>query len=197
MGREGATAVHFRQARFLVSATNPKGYPEHARIEVALAGRSNVGKSSLINALTGIRGLAHVGKRPGRTQTINFFALTDALCLVDLPGYGYAEVPERVRAAWGPMIEGYLSTRVQLRAVILLVDGRHGPTGDDLQMWKWLEHSGRERVALATKWDKVKRSQRLKRKKEMEEALASSVLPFSSITSEGKDALTAYLKRLT
>lgn len=186
----------FRQAKFLVSATSPKGYPEHRRIEVALAGRSNVGKSSLINAVSGVRGLAHVGKRPGRTQTINFFALTDGLCLVDLPGYGYAEAPERVRAAWGPMIERYLATREQLRSIILLVDSRHGPTPDDLQMWEWLKVSDHERIALAAKWDKVKKSQRPKRKKEMEEALGAPLLPFSASTLEGKDELIRYLLSL-
>lgn len=185
----------FSQARFLVSATSPQGYPKHKRTEVALAGRSNVGKSSLINALT-VRGLAHVGKRPGRTQTINFFALNEALCLVDLPGYGYAEVPERVRAAWGPMIERYLTSREQLGAIILLLDGRHGPTADDLEMLAWLKRSERDFRIVATKWDKVKKNQRLKRKKEMEEATACEVIPFSAVTSEGKAALIAYLVSL-
>lgn len=187
----------FREARFLAGATSPRGYPEHRRVEVALAGRSNVGKSSLINAVTGVQGLARVSKRPGRTQTLNFYALNDELCLVDLPGYGYAEAPRRVRASWGPMIERYLSTREQLRAVVLLVDGRHGPTDDDRQLWEWLETTRLKRLALAAKWDQVKPSQRVRRTKEMEAALGAPLLPFSAVTSEGKDALIAYLLSLT
>lgn len=187
----------FREARFITSATSPEGYPVHRRIEVALAGRSNVGKSSLINAIAGTKKLARVSKRPGRTQTLNFYALTDSLCLVDLPGYGYAEVPERVRAAWGPMIEGYLKTREQLKAILLVIDARHGPLEDDLVMWRWIEASGRAGLAVATKWDKVKSSQRAKRIKEMETALAASVLPFSAVTFEGGEALCAYLRSLS
>ncbi|MBO2521045.1 MAG: ribosome biogenesis GTP-binding protein YihA/YsxC [Clostridia bacterium] len=186
----------FRQARFLTSATGPEGYPVHRRTEVALAGRSNVGKSSLINALTGKKGLAKVAKRPGRTQTLNFYALTDSLCLVDLPGYGFAEVPHRVRAGWARMIEGYLTGRDQLKAILLLVDGRHGPTGDDLEMWEWIKASGRSGLAVATKWDKVKKSLRVKRMKEMEAALAAPVLPFSAVTSEGKQGLMSFLLSL-
>lgn len=186
----------FREARFLTSATSSRGYPDHRRIEVALAGRSNVGKSSMINAVTGVRGLARVGKRPGRTQTLNFYALTDSLCLVDLPGYGYAKAPERVRAAWGPMIERYLTSRDQLHSVILLIDARHGPTRDDLQMWEWLKTTRLDRLVLASKWDKVKKSQRAKRRKEMEEALGAALLPFSATTLEGKDAVIAYLLSL-
>ncbi|HLS89877.1 MAG TPA: ribosome biogenesis GTP-binding protein YihA/YsxC [Limnochordia bacterium] len=185
----------FSKARFLTSATTPDGYPRHRRVEVALAGRSNVGKSSLINTLTA-KGLARVGKRPGRTQTINFYALSDTLCLVDLPGYGYAEVPERVRAAWGPMIERYLTGREQLRAMILLVDGRHGPTADDLHMLEWLKQWGRDFKIVATKWDKVKKSQRVKRMREMEVATNSTIIPFSAVTSEGKAALISYLLSL-
>jgi len=161
-----------------------------------LAGRSNVGKSSLINALTGLKGLARVGKRPGKTQTLNFYALTESLCVVDLPGYGYADVPERVRVGWGRMIEGYLKAREQLKAILLVVDGRHGPTADDIQMWSWIQASGRAGFAVATKWDKVKTSQRAKRIKEMEAELAASVLPFSSVTGEGKAALASYLRSL-
>src|SRR5690606_39980028 len=133
---------------------------------------------------------------PGRTQTLNFYALTDSLCLVDLPGYGFAEVPHRVRAGWARMIEGYLTGRDQLKAILLLVDGRHGPTGDDLEMWEWIKASGRSGLAVATKWDKVKKSLRVKRMKEMEAALAAPVLPFSAVTSEGKQGLMSFLLSL-
>src|SRR5690606_30432191 len=112
------------------------------------------------------KGLAYVSKQPGRTRTINFIALDDALCLVDLPGYGYAKAPGRVRASWGAMIEGYLAGRKQLVAVLLLIDGRHGPTPDDLAMMEWLNESRLEHVVVATKWDKVKKSARHRRLQE-------------------------------
>lgn len=186
----------FREACFLASAADPRGYPAHRRVEVALAGRSNVGKSSLVNALAGDSRLARTSKRPGRTQTLNFYALTGSLCLVDLPGYGFADVPERVRAAWGAMIETYLREREELKAILLLIDSRHGPTGDDLEMWRWIGASGRRGLVVATKWDKVKPGQRVKRKKEMEAAVAAPVIPFSAVTGEGIAALSSFLMSL-
>src|SRR5690606_24221942 len=124
------------------------------------------------------RGLARTAKRPGRTQTLNFYAVDDRLALVDLPGYGYAEVPERIRAAWGPMIEGYLNERSQLHAVILLVDARHGPTRDDVSFWEWLAASRLTPLAVATKWDKLKRSEEARRLKEIKAGLATDqVIP--------------------
>ena len=115
---------------------------------------------------------------------------------MDLPGYGYAEVPERVRAAWGAMIERYLTGREQLRAIILLLDGRHGPTADDLHMLEWLKQRGRDFRVVATKWDKVKKSQRVKRMREMKAATNSTIIPFSAVTSEGRSALISYLLSL-
>src|SRR5690554_2093715 len=129
--------INVHDAEFLTSAVNPQGYPNHGLPEVALVGRSNVGKSSLINALVNRRKFARVSNQPGRTQTINFYRV-DTLCLVDLPGYGFARVPESVRLRWQPMIEGYLTERPNLTGVIYLVDIRHGPTQDDRQMHAWL-----------------------------------------------------------
>jgi len=187
--------MSFPDAEFLTSAVQPDQYPRHRRKEIALAGRSNVGKSSFVNAIANRKGLAYVSKQPGRTQTINFIALDEALCLVDLPGYGYAKVPERIRASWGAIIEGYLSGREQLVAVCLLVDGRHGPTRDDLTMVEWLAHAPYECFAIATKWDKVARGVRIRRLKEIAEALGMEVVPFSAHSGEGKDEVIKRLRR--
>ena len=186
----------FPRAEFLTSAATPEQYPRHRRREVALAGRSNVGKSSFVNALANRKGLAHVSKRPGRTRTINFIALDDALCLVDLPGYGYADVPEEVRASWGEAIETYIASREELVAVCLLVDGRHGPTPDDLAMWEWMKASRLERLVVATKWDKVPSSERRRRLEEIERTLGIRPLPFSARTGEGRDEVERRLRSL-
>lgn len=182
----------FHGAEFLRSAVHPKDFPAHDRREVALAGRSNVGKSSLVNALAPGR-LAFVSKEPGRTRTINFYALNERLCLVDLPGYGYAKVSRSVKEAWGPMIEGYLRNREHLRLVLVLIDARHGPTKDDLSLWQWLQAEGIESLAVATKWDKVKKGERHRRLAEMSGALGEEPLTFSSVSKEGKDRLVARL----
>lgn len=188
--------MSFPRAEFLTSAATPSQYPRHRRKEVALAGRSNVGKSSFVNAITNRKGLAHVSKQPGRTRTLNFIALDDALCLVDLPGYGYAKVSEQVRASWGEAIEAYLTGREQLVAVCLLIDGRHGPTPDDLTMMEWLENSSLGRIVIGTKWDKVARSARHRRLREMQSALGAEVLPFSAQTKEGRDEVIKRLRNL-
>ncbi len=174
----------------------PEEYPSHDRVEIALAGRSNVGKSSLVNAIVPLKRLAYVSKQPGRTQTINFYALDERLCLVDLPGYGYAKVPRKLRESWGPMIEGYLRGRDQLRLLIALVDARHGPTSDDLTLWEWARGNGPELLAVATKWDKVKKSERAKRLREMREALGVEPLPFSATSGEGRDPLIQTIRSL-
>lgn len=186
--------MSFPHAQFLTSALKAEDYPRHDRREVAIAGRSNVGKSSLINALVPMNRLAFVSKKPGRTQTINFFALDDRLCLVDLPGYGYAKVPRNVKDAWGPAIESFLRDREQLRAVVLLIDGRHGPTSDDLQLWEWLNETNRSALPVATKWDKIKKAERPRRLQEMQRVLGREPLPFSSVTKEGRDPFIGFLK---
>lgn len=180
--------------QFVRSAVRPDQYPVHHAPEVALVGRSNVGKSSLINALAGRKNVAKVSGQPGRTQTINFYSTGDGIWLVDLPGYGYAAVPRRVQSRFAPMIETYLEERQQLIGVLLVLDARHGPTKLDMEMKEWLLHTGLPTVSVATKWDKLKRSEESKRRKEMESALGWQVLPFSSTKGVGKGEVESLLR---
>jgi len=152
--------------RFVKSAQRLTELPPTER-EIAIVGRSNVGKSSLINALAARNGLAKVSKTPGRTQLLNLFELGDGATVVDLPGYGYAKVPGRVRDTWAAMIEGYLTGRDQLRLALVLVDAEVGPTALDLTTLEWLRHIGLDVRVVATKQDKVKSSKRAKRKQEL------------------------------
>lgn len=154
------------QFRFLTSADSIDGLPA-TRSEVAFLGRSNVGKSSLLNALANRKGLAHVSKSPGRTQLLNCFALGDDTTAVDCPGYGYAAVPQKVRGRWQQMMDGYLLGREELRMALVLVDGEIGPTKLDVQMLEWLRSTGIPHTVIASKHDKVKSSQRDKRKRDL------------------------------
>jgi GTP-binding protein len=146
-------------ATFVKSATSPEHYPRDGRPEIAFMGRSNVGKSSLINSLLGVRGLARTSSTPGRTQLINFFLINDAFYFVDLPGYGYARVPRDVKKLWGPMVEKYLATRSCLVLSIVITDSRHEPTELDLSMKEWLEARGKPFIIAATKVDKLSSNQ--------------------------------------
>ena len=146
-------------ATFVKSATSPEHYPRDGRPEIAFMGRSNVGKSSLINSLLGVKGLARTSSTPGRTQLINFFLINDAFYFVDLPGYGYARVPENVKKHWGPMVEKYLATRPGLVLSIVITDSRHEPTELDLQMIEWLETRRKPFIIIATKADKLSSNQ--------------------------------------
>ncbi|HTO01692.1 MAG TPA: ribosome biogenesis GTP-binding protein YihA/YsxC [Microthrixaceae bacterium] len=157
------------QLQFVTSAANIGQLPNEDVPEVAVVGRSNAGKSSLINALSNRKGLAKVSKTPGRTQLINYFTLQEKAAVVDLPGYGFANAPARVRATWQPMIEGYLLGRSQLRMILVLVDGEIGPTKLDVQMIEWLAAFGRPYQVIATKHDKVKSSAMTRRKKDLAE----------------------------
>jgi GTP-binding protein len=148
-----------KSARFVKSATSPEHYPRDGRPEIAFMGRSNVGKSSLINSLLQAKGLARTSSTPGRTQLINFFLINDAFYFVDLPGYGYARVPTDIKREWGPMVEKYLATRPNLVLSILITDSRHGPTSLDLQMIEWLEARGKPFIIVATKSDKLSSNQ--------------------------------------
>lgn len=167
--------------------------PETDRVEIAFAGKSNVGKSSLINALMNRKALARTSATPGKTQTINFYNINDMMYLVDLPGYGYARVSEREKEQWGKLIERYLHTSKQLKAVFLLIDIRHEPSANDRQMYEWIVAQGYEPIIIATKLDKLKRSQVQKHVKMIKEGLrllpGTVVIPFSAETKQGREEI--------
>ena len=173
--------------------------PDNDKPEVAFAGKSNVGKSSMINALMNRKSYARISATPGKTQTINFYNINDALYLVDLPGYGYARVSEKEKAQWGRMIERYLHGSSQLRAVFLLIDIRHEPSANDRLMYQWIVDQGYEPVIIATKLDKIKRSQVQKHVKMLKEGLGlvpgTTVIPFSSVTKQGRDEIWELIEK--
>ena len=197
--------------------------PENTLPEIAFAGKSNVGKSSLINALMNRKSYARISATPGKTQTINFYNINEALYLVDLPGYGYAKVSEqekikwgqlierylhgskqskvseKEKQKWGQMIENYLHTSKQLRAVFLLIDIRHDPSANDRMMYEWIVSQGFHPVIIATKLDKIKRSQKDKQIKIVKEGLGvlpgTIVIPFSSVTKQGRDEIWELVER--
>jgi len=167
--------------------------PDNPYNEVAFAGKSNVGKSSLINALMNRKSLARTSAQPGKTQTINFYNINDAMYLVDLPGYGYAKASEEVKAKWGKMIENYLHTSKKLKAVFLLIDIRHDPSANDKMMYEWMVYQGFAPIIIATKLDKIKRSQIQKQVKAVREGLnvqpGTTIIPFSAETKQGRDEI--------
>ncbi len=167
--------------------------PQNDKIEIAFAGKSNVGKSSLINGLMNRKAYARTSSQPGKTQTINFYNINDALYFVDLPGYGYAKVSEALKEKWGKMIEGYLKTSKQLKIIFLLIDIRHEPSANDRNMYEWIVHNGFEPVIIATKLDKINRSQKDKQIKIVREGLnvkpGTRIIPFSSVTKQGRDEI--------
>ncbi|MGA1367159.1 MAG: ribosome biogenesis GTP-binding protein YihA/YsxC [Blastocatellia bacterium] len=174
------------KAQFVLAATDPSSFPRDQRAEVAFLGRSNVGKSSLLNSLLGVRGLARTSSTPGRTQSINFFLIEQSFYFVDLPGYGYAKTSKEKRRAWGQLIERYLAERPQLVLSILLVDARHEPTLSDLQMKSWLQHHGLPFWVVCTKVDKLSANERRKAQQQAMATLGTDrVIPYSSITREG------------
>lgn len=174
----------------LVSAVRPEQYPKGTLPEIALAGRSNVGKSSLINKLMNRKNLARTSQTPGKTQTLNFYLLNEQFIFVDVPGYGYAKLSKRERQNWGPMIETYLTGRPQLRAVILIIDGRHPPTADDVLMYDWLQHFQMNVIVVATKADKIKKSKTNKHVQDIRTTLNmgahDKIILFSSRNGTGK-----------
>ena len=174
--------------------------PENDKPEIAFAGKSNVGKSSLINALMNRKSYARTSAQPGKTQTINFYNINDALYYVDLPGYGYAKVSQTEREKWGRMIENYLKKSRKLRGVFLLVDIRHEPSANDRQMYEWIAYNGYEPVIIATKLDKIKRSQLQKQIKEVRTGLGIGpgvrVIPFSAETKQGREEIWELIEEL-
>jgi GTP-binding protein len=172
--------------------------PLNEKPEIAFAGKSNVGKSSLINALMNRKSLARTSAQPGKTQTINFYNINDQLYYVDLPGYGYAKVSEAVKEKWGKMIERYLKTSTQLKMVFLLLDIRHEPSANDKSMYDWIVYQGFQPVIIATKLDKINRSQKDKQIKIIKEGLqvtpGTLVLPFSALTKQGREEIWNYIE---
>jgi GTP-binding protein len=180
-------------ADFVLSAKEPRHYPPAGIPEIAFSGRSNVGKSSLINTLLNRKRLARTSTTPGRTQEINFFRINDGFFFVDLPGYGYARVPEAIRRQWGPMVETYLRDRPTLRLVVVILDVRRDPSREDLQLIQWLEFYSIEYIVVITKADKISRNELRVRKgligKAIPDAVKAPMLVFSSKTAEGKEAI--------
>ena len=181
-------------------AVKKEQYPQTGMPEVAFAGKSNVGKSSLINCMINRKALARTSQNPGKTRTINFYNVEDKLYFVDLPGYGYAKAPKSEQQKWGKMIEGYLLKREELKAIIMLVDIRHEPGENDLMMYDWLKHYGHNIIIVATKSDKLKRSQLDKHKKMLKNAFGIEkddiLLPFSSETRSGKEELWEIIEQV-
>ncbi len=174
--------------------------PQNTLPEVAFAGKSNVGKSSLINALMNRKALARTSAQPGKTQTINYYNINDELYFVDLPGYGFAKVSREVQAKWGKMIEGYLHTSKTLQAVFLLLDIRHEPSGNDVEMYHWILENGYSPIIIATKADKIKRSQLAHQLKVIRETLRCGketvLIPFSSETKQGREEIYEVIEKL-
>lgn len=182
-------------ADFVTSVASIGQLPRDRRPEIAVAGRSNVGKSSLINCLLRRRGLARVSRVPGRTQLLNFFLINQEFYLVDLPGYGYAKVPEAVKQAWGPLVESYLEAGRDLRVVVLLLDARRGVMEKDLQMKELLDNLSLDCLPVLTKVDKLRKTERPARFREVAAALGVAdprrIIPFSAKSEEGREELLA------
>ncbi len=174
--------------------------PENSHMEFAFAGKSNVGKSSLINGLMNRKSLARTSAQPGKTQTINFYNINDEMYFVDLPGYGYAKANQEIKAKWGKMIERYLHRSTQLKAVFLLIDIRHEPSANDRQMYDWILAQGYKPIIIATKLDKISRSQIQKHVKMIKEGLQAEkdtvLIPYSAQTKQGRDEIYELLEHL-
>lgn len=181
-------------------AVKPSQYPADTMVEIAFAGRSNVGKSSLLNLLTGRKKLARVSGSPGKTRTINFYLINDAFRIVDLPGYGYAKVSRSVTDNWGDMMEQYFQNREGLKKVIQLVDIRHKPTAQDVQMYEYLRHYGLDGIVAATKADKVSRNEAQKNiaviRKTLQLTSSDKVIPVSALKKTGCDQLLAEIEEI-
>ncbi|MDD9147713.1 MULTISPECIES: ribosome biogenesis GTP-binding protein YihA/YsxC [unclassified Sporolactobacillus] len=190
------------QAEYVISAVGPAQYPKDGLPEIALAGRSNVGKSSFINKMLGRRNLVRISEKPGKTQKLNYFKINGSFYFVDVPGYGYAKVSKKEKEAWGKMLEAYFSQRNELSAVVHLVDLRHPPSKEDRQMHDYLSYFGRPIVTVATKADKVSKNRHRQQKQLIIDDLGlgtdEPLLLFSSVTGAGKDdawrALEPFLK---
>ncbi len=183
-------------AEFIKSATNPGNYPPAEAPEIAFAGRSNVGKSSLINVLVNRRSLVRTSATPGRTQLLNFFTINERFSLVDLPGYGFAKVPLAVKKAWGPMMRTYLEVRETLKGVVFILDIRRIPREEDIQLLDWLEEFGVPTIPVITKIDKLNRSQRDKHVKQIAEATGLPRDAFSLFSAQTREGAAEIWERI-
>lgn len=185
--------MEIKQSEFIISAVAPTQYPQDNRVEIAFVGRSNVGKSSLINNLTNRRKLVKVSGTPGKTRLVNFFLINNEFYFVDLPGYGYAKISKVEKAKWGKVVESYLINRYQLKKIVLLVDSRHKPNGDDISMYKWVKYYNYDIIVVATKIDKLTKAELQKNLKVIRETLELSsddkLLTFSTLKKHGKEEL--------
>mgnify|MGYP000903924229 CR=1 FL=1 len=192
--------IIIKKAELILSAVKKEQYPAAVVPEIAFAGKSNVGKSSMINALLNRRKLARTSSQPGKTQTINFYNINDEFNFVDLPGYGYAKVSKQEKEKWGAMIEAYLKGRNQLKEVVLLVDIRHEPGSNDQQMYQWIKSHNFSGYVIATKADKLSRSQQIKSidviKKSLEIKDNSLIMPFSAASKAGVDEVWALFENI-
>ena len=191
--------MHVKSAEFVTSAVKLDQYPPPEFPEVAFAGRSNVGKSSLINKLVNRRQLVKTSSTPGRTQLINFFRINNELSLVDLPGYGYAKVPVAVKKKWGPMVEAYIANRITLKAVVLLMDIRRIPKAEEFNLIDWLHHHRIPIIRVLTKVDKLSKSQQQKQRQTTAEMIGvqpDDLVLFSAKTGLGKAALWAMIAQV-
>lgn len=173
--------------------------PQNDKMEIAFAGKSNVGKSSLINALMNRKSYARTSQKPGKTQTINFYNINEAFYFVDLPGYGYAKVTQSIKEKWGKMIENYLKKSECLRILFLLIDIRHEPSQNDKNMYEWIVHYGFNPIIIATKSDKISKSQRMKQIKLIRNGLntveGTPIIPFSALNKEGLEEIWEYIQQ--
>jgi GTP-binding protein len=184
------------KAEFLKSAFKEDDWPRDSLPEIAFLGRSNVGKSSLINSLLSVRGLARTSSTPGRTQSLNFFQINDQVRFVDFPGFGYARVPKEIKSSWGEMATSYLAKRRQLVLSIHIVDSRHEPTKQDLQLHEWLEQSDKLRLIVATKSDKLSNNELRKNLEHIAQVLDDdSVMAYSAKSGRGRDELWRAIKK--
>ncbi len=182
-------------AEFIKSAFEESHWVEDDLPELAFLGRSNVGKSSLLNSLLGRKKLARTSNTPGRTQSINFFEINEAFYFVDLPGYGFAKVPKKMRYEWGKMAEDYLTNRKQLRLCIQLVDSRHKPSKLDLELYEWLKYYDKRRLIIATKADKLSNNKLSKSLATINQSMPeSNIIAYSAVTGKGKDAVWSHLE---
>lgn len=192
--------IKIKKSELETVAVKPSQYPPVGLPEIAFAGRSNVGKSSLLNLLTGRKALARVSGSPGKTRTINFYKVNDTFRIVDLPGYGYAKISKSVSENWGEMMESYLSNREGLKKVIQLVDVRHAPSAQDVQMYEYLKYYGLDGIVVATKADKVSRNELQKCisviRKTLDLSPEDKVIPISSLKRTGHDVLMGEIEKL-